>query len=51
MIKRILYAILAVIFAFVGFAYVSMGDNVTGGSAILLFIICAFWAIRKNRNR
>lgn len=49
MIKRILYAILAVIFAFVGFAYVSMGDNVTGGSAILLFIICAFWALRKQR--
>lgn len=49
MIKRILYAILAVIFAFVGFAYVSMGDNVTGGSAILLFIICTFWALRKQR--
>ena len=49
MIKRILYAILAVIFAFVGFVYVSMGDNTTGGAAILLFIICAFWAIRKQR--
>lgn len=50
MIRRIIFAILAMLFAFIALVHMSMGDNVTGGAAILITINFAYWALRKSRS-
>ncbi len=48
--KNVFFIIMTIVFALMGIIWLSMGDNVTGGSAIVLCLVCAYWAAR-NRKR
>lgn len=47
--KKVFFITMTVVFALVGIVWASMRDYTTAGWAFVLALVCAYWAIRKNK--